>query len=67
MSTHLVVLAVDTEPGDGDPGGWDWAELLDTPLPVGVVLSTEADDEWTVNQNLIQLSSLLKVYATKEA
>ena len=68
MSTHLVVLAIESEPADyTDPGDWNWVEILDSPLPVGVVLSVEANDDWTVEQNILQLSSMLKNQVTKEA
>jgi hypothetical protein len=41
MAEYLITLAVETEEGQGDPADWDWATLVDSPLPVGVVTSTE--------------------------
>lgn len=56
MSTYLVVLAVEVEQGQGDPGDWDWATLVDSPLPVDVVASMETDDDQSVVGNLQRLS-----------
>lgn len=44
MATYLVTLAVETDPGQGNPAGWDWPALLDTPYPVDVVASVEGPD-----------------------
>jgi len=41
MAEYLITLAVETEEGQGDPANWDWATLVDSPLPVGVVGSAD--------------------------
>lgn len=45
MADWLVVLAVETDEGQGHPARWDWGALLDTPYPVGVATAQEVTDE----------------------
>jgi hypothetical protein len=41
MSEYLVTVAIETDETQGNPGDWDWATLIDSPLPVGVVGSVD--------------------------
>ena len=41
MAECLITLFIETEEGQGDPAKWDWAALIDSPLPVGVVGSVD--------------------------
>jgi hypothetical protein len=41
MAEYLITLAIETEEGQSDPAKWDWATLIDSPLPAGVVASVD--------------------------
>lgn len=41
---YLVTLAIETDAGERSPDSWQWAELLDTPNPVGVLGCTVLPD-----------------------
>ena len=63
MATYLVTLAVETDPGQGDPAGWDWPALLDTPYAVDVIASVEGPDAraargWMLNRVAAALLTL---------
>lgn len=45
MSEHLIVLAIETDESQSNPAKWNWAELIDSPLPVGVVTSVDVTDQ----------------------
>lgn len=45
MSTYLVTLVLETEPGEKRPDRWDWGQVLDTPAPVSVVDCTPITDD----------------------
>lgn len=44
MAHYMVTLVIETDPSEGDPGGWGWAAVIDTPYPVTVVASSRVPD-----------------------
>jgi hypothetical protein len=44
MSEHIVILSIEIDEGQSDPDKWDWANVIDSPYPVGVIASVEVDD-----------------------
>lgn len=60
-NVYLVVLAVEVEEGQGNPSDWDWATLIDSPLPVDVVRSIETDERVSVVNNLRRLAARWEV------
>lgn len=47
MRTHMVVLVLDVEEGDGHPADWPWSEIVDTPHALSVVTHAELNPEVT--------------------
>jgi hypothetical protein len=45
MAHYLITLVVETDPGQGSPGDWDWPGLVDSPLPVTVIACTSITDD----------------------
>lgn len=58
MSTYLVTLAIEVE--NDDPGTWDWPMLIDSPLPVDMLVSIEANDNESVAYNLERLAHVVR-------
>lgn len=56
---YLVVLAIETEANETDPGSWDWTELTDSPHPVDVVASLKSLDDLSVRGNLQRLANTI--------
>ena len=72
MATYLVTLALETDPGQGDPAGWDWPALLDTPYAVDVVAIVEGPDApaargWMLNRLASHLTRAADYFNRTEA
>lgn len=63
MSTYLIALAIEVEPGQGNPGKWNWAEVVDTPLPCDVITSFEVPGDTALQENLTYLAERLEFAA----
>lgn len=61
--TYLIVLAVEVE--NDDPSAWDWPTLIDSPLPVDMLVSLEADDNESVAYNLERLAHVVQAEAAQ--
>ena len=59
MTTHLIALAVETDPATTAPATWAWAELIDSPLPADVIATIETNDGATVAHELRRLAHVL--------
>lgn len=67
MTTYLVTLTVETDQRHGDPAGWEWHAVLDTPHAVGVVASVEGPDApaargWMLGRAAGELLTLAAAY-----